>query len=533
MIFQQVVQSTTSFIVGTFQNIVTLVSTPEGRILLAHLLGPIILDVVLEMGGYGLFVDMKDIILEFTQPVINYITVLISIVSLIANFIPLTKLATAMTGFMIYAKAGIDLMQEVLKNNFAVKFILKKLDAGYELVKISGEFCIKKGSDVRKCTSFLGCFSKNTPVLMANNNPFKAPALAYSLAALPLIYPIQNVEPDDLVKAYHHEQSYYATADNNDKVYVPGWQDYDYLNITPETWQIGTFEIIEANGDKVEVEANRPKTWFAENKVNNINDRTWFYMPEIGINGEANLLSIRPTVINTTNFALNESGMVDRPVITTFKRNAPIVYDYYFSDGAVIGATPEHPFFSVDRNNYIAVGELQLGEQVMTAGEKVVKFLAGKQRDKGEPVYNFEVWREHNYYVGSKESGEFLLVHNSCEGFWSKKLKYETGWELPIDHIWRGHSFTNKVPGKTYFGQSMTKEKIKDLVNEMLKDPSVQWEDIGGQLRALVDGTKYPGFPSTLGHDVDGTILNKIRVSIAQDGQDIVIKNAFPSKTIQ
>ncbi|MBK9212558.1 MAG: hypothetical protein IPO14_06295 [Saprospiraceae bacterium] len=24
------------------------------------------------------------------------------------------------------------------------------------------------------------------------------------------------------------------------------------------------------------------------------------------------------------------------------------------------------------------------------------------------------MWREHNYYVSSKESAEFLLVHNSC-----------------------------------------------------------------------------------------------------------------------
>ena len=202
---------------------------------------------------------------------------------------------------------------------------------------------------------------KDTPILMAMSS-FRNTALA--LATLPLIAPIQEVRVDDMVKAYHHEQSYYATADNSNGIYVPGWQSYDYLDITPETWQIGTFEIIEPTGSKVEVEANRPKTWFAVNKINHINDRTWFYMPEIGINGEATLLSIRPTVINTTNFALNESGlsrsgsigyMVDRPVITTFKRNAPVVYDYHFSDGSIIGATQEHPFFSVDRNNYIAV----------------------------------------------------------------------------------------------------------------------------------------------------------------------------------
>jgi hypothetical protein len=81
----------------------------------------------------------------------------------------------------------------------------------------------------------------------------------------------------------------------------------------------------------------------------------------------------------------------------------------YSAEAVVIGATPEHPFFSVDRQAYIAAGELHPGEEVMTAGEKVVKFLAGKLRDKGEPVYNIEVWREHNYY-GFKAHVDHCLI---------------------------------------------------------------------------------------------------------------------------
>jgi hypothetical protein len=111
-----------------------------------------------------------------------------------------------------------------------------------------------------------------------------------------------------------------------------------------------------------------------------------------------------------------------------------------YSDEAVgVGATPEHPFFSVDRQAYIAAGELHPGEEVMTAGEKVVKFLSGKLRDKGEPVYNIEVWREHNYYVGSKGSGEFLLVHNNyvcLKGL--KDLYSDIIGQTGIDHIFKG-----------------------------------------------------------------------------------------------
>jgi len=71
------------------------------------------------------------------------------------------------------------------------------------------------------------------------------------------------------------------------------------------------------------------------------------------------------------------------------------------------------------------------------------------------------------------------------------------------------------------------------VINEILKDPSVQWQDVKGQLRVLVDGSKYPGFTSSIGHDYNGNILNKIRVTVVQDGKDIVIKNAFPSISIK
>lgn len=329
---------------------------------------------------------------------------------------------------------------------------------------------------------FQGCFIAGTPVLLAGNaNQFslRNAVPVYVMASMPFISPIQNIQPDDIVKSYHHEQSYYATAGNNNDIYVPGWQSYDYLDITPETWQNGTFEIIETNGDIVNVEANRPKTWYQENNVNAIGDKAHLYMPEIGINGNATLLSIRPTVINTSNFALNESSlssnhsdgsMVDRPVITTFKRNAPVVFDYYFSDGAVIGATPEHPFFSLDRNAYLAVGELQLGEQVMTAGEKVVKFIAGKQRDKGEAVYNFEVWREHNYYVGSKESGEFMLVHNTCPSTLIRELlenatlrinKINGKLEIPNNWDKKDVLKNGKVVGSRYVHPTNSKIQIR------------------------------------------------------------------------
>ena len=273
---------------------------------------------------------------------------------------------------------------------------------------------------------------------MANknyNNSFKisnAKALAVA-AAMPIVTPIQNVQVDDMVKAYHHEDMYLTASNNADDIYVPGWQDYDYLDITPETWQVGEFVITEDDGSVVEIEANRPKTWFEDYELKEKGDKAFIVIEEMGIADYAVLQEMRFTHIDTRAFALNEEGKVDRPVITTYKRIANEISDYTFSNGQIISCTPNHPFYSSDRQAYLPVGELTFGEVVQTSGDREIKFIGGKAREKGEHVYNFEVWREHNYYVGFEGSGEYVLVHNNCFNLVKNFLKKEGN--LPDNYI--------------------------------------------------------------------------------------------------
>lgn len=64
----------------------------------------------------------------------------------------------------------------------------------------------------------------------------------------------------------------------------------------------------------------------------------------------------------------------------------------------------------MDRGAYVPVGEMAIGEKVKVAGERTATLTQAIKRTKGaEKVYNFEVWREHNYFVGK----EGVLVHNS------------------------------------------------------------------------------------------------------------------------
>lgn len=83
-----------------------------------------------------------------------------------------------------------------------------------------------------------------------------------------------------------------------------------------------------------------------------------------------------------------------------------------FSTGDTISSTPNHPFFSEDKQGYLTVGDLSIGERVSLAGGNRAALLIAKwRRNKGpEKVYNLEVEYSHNFYVGR----EGVLVHNSC-----------------------------------------------------------------------------------------------------------------------
>jgi hypothetical protein len=77
----------------------------------------------------------------------------------------------------------------------------------------------------------------------------------------------------------------------------------------------------------------------------------------------------------------------------------------------VLEGTTIHPIWSVDRDDWIQLSELQEGERLQAAnGIATVVSIAIVSTNV--PVYNIEVHGEHVYQVG--ELG--LLVHNACDG---------------------------------------------------------------------------------------------------------------------
>ncbi len=93
----------------------------------------------------------------------------------------------------------------------------------------------------------------------------------------------------------------------------------------------------------------------------------------------------------------------------TFEHDSDQVLQLYFNNNEQpLEVTPEHPIWSVDKNDYVPAGNLTVGETVKT--RQGVTTLQGRHRLAGtHRVYNIEVYRDHNYMV----SLDSILVHNS------------------------------------------------------------------------------------------------------------------------
>lgn len=101
-----------------------------------------------------------------------------------------------------------------------------------------------------------------------------------------------------------------------------------------------------------------------------------------------------------------------RVVTATFKHSSGDCINLALSsDGTAetIGTTSNHPFWSVDRQDYVQAGSLQLDERVQTYSGDTKRVISKLARPGPEPVYNLEVHGEHVYYVGQRG----ILVHNT------------------------------------------------------------------------------------------------------------------------
>ncbi len=172
----------------------------------------------------------------------------------------------------------------------------------------------------------------------------------------------------------------------------------------PATWRKISLYMTKESGLGLWIDLLRPLSWIDERGAM-VGGSIYFEMPDMGAVGDAQVTYIGPC----PPIQPGDGGAV---VIGRFKHeaeaNAGVVHLELEDQIEPTGVTDNHPYWSVDRREFVPVGQLRVGELVDTIyGPKHV--ISVTPIDHDGFVYNVET-TEHVYRVG--ELG--TLVHNSC-----------------------------------------------------------------------------------------------------------------------
>ncbi|MBL8855915.1 MAG: hypothetical protein JNK57_18260 [Planctomycetaceae bacterium] len=186
---------------------------------------------------------------------------------------------------------------------------------------------------------------------------------------------------------------------------VTSTQRATFQDPDPATWRMLELEMPKSSGGVLDITMLRPLEWLdAHNIV--VGGSVALDMPELGAQGNAQVLGVYPCA---------EIKPGPGQVITaTFAHPSTFqVLDVTIGEGddaETIGVTDNHPFWSETHQAFVPVGQLSVGDELLTLhGQK--KRLTALLPRPGPPerVYNLEVHGEHTYYVGHQQ----LLVHNN------------------------------------------------------------------------------------------------------------------------
>lgn len=182
-----------------------------------------------------------------------------------------------------------------------------------------------------------------------------------------------------------------------------GEEDLEFgADVDRATWKWLVFRAPKDDGGWADMHLLRPD-WWLEAEAAAIGGTVYIAVPECGIDGEADVLDIRPC-----------PAIQDGPgqVVTgTFRHRSAQVVDLRIEGLAEpIGTTANHPFWSDDRQAFVAARDLRPGERLADfAGNPRVVSIA--PRPQPEAVYNLEVQVTHTYHVAANG----VLVHNSLD----------------------------------------------------------------------------------------------------------------------
>jgi RHS repeat-associated protein len=180
------------------------------------------------------------------------------------------------------------------------------------------------------------------------------------------------------------------------------------------------------------------------------------------------------------------------PVEAVWAHTDPVVV-YLVIEGERIETTPEHPFYTSEAE-WIAAGELRLGDLIRQASGRYGRVQAVEFVSQPQVMYNLTVAEAHTYFVGAGR----WLVHNGCPIYTDKSRT----------HVFQhGHAANSALqPGKSRFFPTEGGAKFTD---EVVNHPSVNViSQSNGRIRYDVDDLgRYVGYDKNGNWTRGGTVV--------------------------
>lgn len=132
------------------------------------------------------------------------------------------------------------------------------------------------------------------------------------------------------------------------------------------------------------------------------------------VSTENGLISIINIKIDDNVWAYNEQNKttsLHRVTHLRMSEGTKELVDIALQNGEIITATTNHPFWSVDMQQWVKAGELTIENILFDIHEQNITIKEIERYTKDTKVYNLTIDNDHTYYVGINE----LLGHNaSC-----------------------------------------------------------------------------------------------------------------------
>jgi hypothetical protein len=187
-------------------------------------------------------------------------------------------------------------------------------------------------------------------------------------------------------------------ADNPE---TDGQAESDLGPIQAAQWRLLSLRMAEGDGGELRATIARP-VWWIESVLAEHSGRVPLESGELGIAGFAEVLETRPCPQPRPGQGRLVTGVYEHT-------RADVIDVHITGEPAPLGTTANHPFWSEDRQSFVAASDLRPGEQVRLADGRLTPVEKVGSHRRTEPVYNLEVDGEHVYYVG--QGG--VLVHNA------------------------------------------------------------------------------------------------------------------------